>query len=137
MKPIVITPEVIRLIAELGIARAAKKLGRRYGTLREAATAAGLNIKRGRPREKLIAKRNKRIIVMRKNKLLLREIGQKFGIGRERVRQILTEQRLTRTFDTAWKEAAGIPSGAVLKPAVTAKPRTPPVPRPKTAVLKS
>lgn len=91
MGKITVDDSFIRLVGSHGIAEAAKRLGRRYATVREAAVKAGLTIRRGRPREKAILTRNKAIRSHRKRKLLLREIAKKFGIGRERVRQILQE----------------------------------------------
>ena len=119
MKPLIIDDKAIKLIAQFGIAEAAHKLGRRYGTVRDAAIAAGLNIKRGRPREKQIIKRNERIKALRKGKLLLREIGAKYNIGRERVRQILAEKSQQDPVTKAWREAALLPPGVVLRPTVT------------------
>src|SRR3990167_3171196 len=39
-----------------------------------------------------IIKRNKQILKLRENRFKLREIGEKFGITRERVRQIIIEK---------------------------------------------
>jgi phage antirepressor YoqD-like protein len=105
MGKITVDDAFIRLVGTYGIAEAAKKLGRRYATVREAAVKAGLLIKRGRPREKAILARNKAIRNHRKRKLLLREIAKKFGIGRERVRQILQETG-GDPVASAWKKAA-------------------------------
>jgi hypothetical protein len=91
MSPIVVDQKFIQSIADLGVAETAKKLKRRYCTVKNAATEAGLDIKRGRPREKALVSRNDRIRVLRGKKLLLRQIAERFNIGRERVRQILSE----------------------------------------------
>lgn len=81
-----------KLIKTHGVSRTAKILKRRYATVRDAAVAAGIVVKRGRRVSERIQARNKKIrAVRKKTKKFLHQIGKRFRIGRERVRQILNE----------------------------------------------
>lgn len=80
------------LVLTHGVAATAKILGRRYAAVRDAVTRAGIKVGRGRRVSAKIKIRDKEIRLERKTgKKLLRQIGKKFKLGKERVRQILVE----------------------------------------------
>lgn len=90
--PIVPDDRFRQLVMKHGVADAARLMHKRYSAVRDAATAAGIEIKRGRRRSVKIEERNKQIFHLRKvDKLYLADIGYRFHIGRERVRQILED----------------------------------------------
>lgn len=90
--PIVADDRFKQLVLKHGVADAARLMHKRYSTVRDAAKQAGIPIKRGRRRSAKIEHRNDEIFRLRKvEKLFLADIGYRFGIGRERVRQILED----------------------------------------------
>lgn len=92
MSEMIVDKKFRNLIEKHGVAHTARILGKRYSTVRRAVAAAGIVIKRGRRADEKISERNKQIrSVRKKSKKYLREIGKKYKIGRERVRQILVE----------------------------------------------
>lgn len=90
--PIVADDRFVQLVRKHGVADAARLMHKRYSTVRDAAKQAGITIKRGRRRSAKIEQRNAEIFRLRKEeKLYLADIGFRFHIGRERVRQILED----------------------------------------------
>lgn len=79
------------LVKDRGVAEAAKALQKRYTAIRDIVVILGISVIRGRRPDMAIRERNKKIRQLRKKKLYLEDIGQRHGIGRERVRQILRE----------------------------------------------
>lgn len=83
--------ELLRLIKRHGLAETAKRLHKRYSSVRTFAEENGVEVKRGRRKSVELDGRNKRIRAMRQRGDYLHTIGDAFSIGRERVRQILDE----------------------------------------------
>jgi Sigma-70, region 4 len=78
------------LVQDHGLAKAACLMGRRYATVRAAAREAGIPIRRGRRRLPVTEQRDQEIYKLRRDgHLFLVDIGNRYNIGRERVRQIL------------------------------------------------
>ncbi len=81
--------ELVAYIKEHGASEAARHFGIGYATVRAKAKLAGLRLRRGRRRDRQLAARNADIRVLRMQGCYLRSIGDQYGLGRERVRQIL------------------------------------------------
>jgi hypothetical protein len=88
--PITVDDRFRALIEEHGLAKTASLLGRRYASVRAAAKNAGIAIKRGRRRTIAADQRDREIFALRRDeRLFLIDIGRRYGLGRERVRQVL------------------------------------------------
>ena len=77
------------LLKKHGVVETARILKRRYPAVRDAAVKAGFDIRHGRRRSSRMVRRDEEIRRLRAKGRSLDEIGQKFGISRERVRQVL------------------------------------------------
>lgn len=77
------------LLKKHGVVETARLLKRRYPAVRDAAIKAGFKIQHGRRRLSSMAGRDEEIRRLRAKGRSLDEIGKKFSISRERVRQVL------------------------------------------------
>ena len=101
--------ELVAYIKEYGASAAARHFKMGYTSVRLLARSAGLALRRGRRRNRQLAARNVEIRVLRMQGYYLREIGERFQLGRERVRQIL-------------RSTGGDPTARTLAPLVSLEP---------------
>jgi len=83
--------EIARHVREHGVAASAVAFDLSDSTVRRRAKKAGLRFQIGRPRSREKAHRNAEIFRLRQEGLKLAQIGLKYDIRAERVRQILED----------------------------------------------
>lgn len=83
--------ELVAYVKEHGASAAARHFNLGYTTVRTRVHGAGLHLRRGRRRNRDLAARNADIRALRHEKMYLKDIGAKYGLGRERIRQILAD----------------------------------------------
>lgn len=83
--------EIARYVRENGVAASARAFDLSDSTIRRRAKKAGLRFQIGRPRSREKAHRNAEIFRLRQEGQRLAQIGLKYGIRAERVRQILED----------------------------------------------
>jgi hypothetical protein len=74
---------------QFGASAASRHFNIGYSIVRRRVRAADVKLHRGRRRDKTLAARNAEIRILRMQGLFLIDIGKRFNLGRERIRQIL------------------------------------------------
>ncbi len=81
--------ELVAYVKLHGASAASRHFGLGYSVVRRRVRAASVTLNRGRRRDRTLAARNAEIRVLRMQGCFLIDIGEAFGLGRERIRQIL------------------------------------------------
>lgn len=83
--------ELVAYVKQNGASAAARHFDLGYSIVRRRVRAASVVLHRGRRRNVSLAARNAEIRVLRMQGHFLIDIGEAFGLGRERIRQILAD----------------------------------------------
>ena len=77
-----------REVTKLGLTKMAQKFRCRHSVIREVAEALGLEIRRGRPQDKGLVSRDKKIMKARAKGETIADLAEEFGLSIGRVQQI-------------------------------------------------
>lgn len=81
--------ELVAYVMQHGASAAARHFAIGYSIVRRRVRAADVKLHRGRRRDKTLAARNAEVRLLRMQGMYLIDIGKRFKLGRERIRQIL------------------------------------------------